>query len=152
MPALRQEIRYSFRMLLANPGFTAAAVACLALGMGATTAIFSVVNAVVVKPLPYQHPEQLVRIYSEFPNFPGGGLRRFWISPPEYLDLKRETRSWQSLDGWVTGGANLSGSAEPVRATEAYLTGGVMQSLGATPLLGRIVTPQDDVNGAPLVT
>lgn len=151
MRALGREIRHSVRMLLANPGFTAAAAACLALGMGATTGIFSVVNAVIVKPLPYRHPEQLVRIYSEFPTFPGGGLRRFWISPPEFLDLRREARSWESLDAWVTGGANLAGSVEPVRATEAYVTGGMMRSLGAAALLGRVITPQDDEPGAPCV-
>src|SRR5262247_602532 len=112
-----QDIRYGIRMLRSNIGFTVAAVICLALGIGATTAIFSVVNAVLLRPLPYVQPQRLVKIYSEFGNFPGGGLRRFWLSAPEYLDLKRDTKSWESLDGWVNGGANLTGQSQPVRVT-----------------------------------
>ena len=95
---LLHDLRYGLRVLGAAPAFTAAAVVCLALGIGATSAIFTVVHAVVVKPLPYREPDRLVRVYSEFPNFPNGGLRRFWISPPEFLDLTRETKSWESLD------------------------------------------------------
>src|SRR6476659_193234 len=109
MGALSQNIRYGLRMLGKSPGFTVAAVLCLALGIGATTAIFSVVNAVILRPLPYVAPEQLVRIYTEFPTFPNGGLRRFWVSPPEYQDLKRDLKSWESIEGWTNGGVNLSG-------------------------------------------
>src|SRR5579862_4213258 len=78
------DLRYASRALLAKPAFAAAAAICLALGIGATTAIFSVVNAVVLRPLPYAQPERLARIYTEFPTFPNGGLRRFWTSSPEY--------------------------------------------------------------------
>jgi putative ABC transport system permease protein len=92
-----------------------------------------------------------VKVYSEFGNFPGGGLRRFWISPPEYLDLKRETKSWESMDAWVNGGANLSGEAQPVRATASYVTGGLLQSLGVPPIIGRTITPADDDPKAPAV-
>src|SRR5215475_9448695 len=97
METFLHDLRYGLRILLRNPAFAAAAVVCLALGIGATTAIFSVVNAVLLRPLPYVQPQRLVKVYSEFGSFPGGGLRRFWISPPEYLDLKRETKSWESL-------------------------------------------------------
>src|SRR5215471_15142622 len=83
MQFIWQDIRYGLRMLRSNVGFTVAAVLCLALGIGATTAIFSVVDAVLLKPLPYRDPGQLVRIYTEFPNFPKGGLQRFWTSPAE---------------------------------------------------------------------
>ena len=92
------DLKCAFRRLLKNPGFTAVAVLTLALGIGANTAIFSVVNAVLLRPLPYAKPEQLVRIYSEFPTFPNGGLRRFPVSAPEFLDLRREVTSWESLD------------------------------------------------------
>src|SRR6266478_1351615 len=97
---LIQDVRYGTRMLCKNPGFTTAAVLCLALGIGTTTGVFSVVNSVLLRPLPYKNPQQLVRIYSEFPGFPNGGLRRFALSQPEYLDLKRETRSWEAIEGW----------------------------------------------------
>ena len=95
MRTLLQDMRYGTRMLTHSPGFTFAAVICLALGIGGTTAIFSIVYAVLMRPLPYAHPDQLVRVYTEFPAFPNGGLRRFWTSPPEFLDLRKYTHSWQ---------------------------------------------------------
>src|SRR5689334_4884276 len=122
MGAVLQNIRYGWRMLAKNPGFTAAAVVCLALGTGATTAIFSVVNAVLLRQLPYQHSDRLVRVFTEFPTFPNGGLRHFWVSPPEYLDLKRDLQSFQDIQGWVNGGVNLAGAEQPVRATASYVT------------------------------
>src|SRR5215813_13425625 len=144
MQTILHDLRYGLRVLARNPAFALAAIVCLALGIGATTGIFSVVNAVLLRPLPDLQPERLVKIYSEFGNFPGGGLRRFWVSPPEYLDLKRDTRSWESLDGWVNGGANLTGEAQPVRATASFVTGGLLRSLGVQPLLGRTISPEDD--------
>ena len=118
-------LRYALRGLLRSPGFTVAAVLCLGLGFGATTAIFSVVNAVIMLPLPYAQPECLVRLYTEFPGFPGGGLRKFWTSPIEYLELRRDLKSWQSLDAWTIGGANLGGGAEPLRITTSAVSGGL---------------------------
>ncbi len=144
MQSLLNDVRFGARILARNPGFAMAAVLCLALGIGATTAIFSVVNAVLLRPLPYVQPQRLVKVYSEFGNFVGGGLKKFWLSPPEYIDLKRETKSWESLDGWVNGGANIAGQAQPVRVTASFVTGGLLQSLGAAPILGRTITPEDD--------
>jgi predicted permease len=143
-----QDVRFSVRMLAKNPGFTVAAVLCLMLGIGATTGIFSVVNAVLLRPLPYAHPEQLIRVYTEFPTFPNGGLHRFWTSPPEFLDLRRDTHSWASLDAWITSGVNLGGNIQPVRITAGLLSGGLLDSLGVTPALGRVIAPSDDIPGA----
>jgi putative ABC transport system permease protein len=151
MASLWQDIAFSLRTLRNRPGFTAAAVVCLTLGIGATTGIFSVVNAVLLRPLPYVRPEQLVRIYSEFPTFPNGGLHRFWISAPEFLDLRRELRSCRTLDAWTSGGANLAGETEPVRLTSAYVSGTLMESLGVPPVMGRIISPQDDRPGTVVV-
>ncbi len=151
MPAFFKNLRYAARMLAKSPGFTAAAVICLALGIGATSAIFSVVHAVLLRPLGYRDPGRLIRLYTEFPKFPNGGLRRFWTSPPEYDELKHDLQSWESLDAWVTGGVNLGGAAEPIRVTAASITGGLLPSLGVSPELGRAITPSDDVPGAPLV-
>jgi predicted permease len=138
-------------MLVKSPGFTAAAVICLALGIGATSAIFSVVHAVLLRPLGYRDPGRLVRLYTEFPKFPNGGLRRFWTSPPEYAELKQDLTSWESLDAWASGGVNLAGAANPIRITGASVTGGLFPSLGVSPESGRAITPQDDVPGAPRV-
>jgi predicted permease len=147
---LFENARYAVRLLAKNPGFTASAVACLALGIGATTAIFSVVDAVLLRPLPYADSRKLVRVFTEFPNFPNGGLRHFWVSPPEYLDLKRDTSSFEAIDGWAARAVNLAGAAEPVRANAAYTTGGMLPMLGVKPMLGRLFTPDDDKPKVPL--
>ena len=102
MGTFRQDLLFALRMMRKNLGFTMAAVLCLMLGIGATTGIFTVVNAVLLRPLPYAHPEQLVRVYTEFPTFPNGGLPRFWTSAPEFFDLRKDTHSWASLDAWRT--------------------------------------------------
>ena len=75
--------------------------------------MFSLVNAVLLRPLHYRDPDRLVRLYTEFPNFPNGGLRRFWTSAPEWDELSRELQSFSSLDAWASGGVNLSASQEP---------------------------------------
>src|SRR5260221_9476777 len=144
METMFHDLRYGLRILVRNPGFAVAAVICLALGIGATTAIFSVVNAVLLRPLPYIQPQRLVKVYSEFGNFPGGGLRRFWVSAPEYLDLKRETKSWESLDGWVNGGAHLTREAQPLRGTASFFSRGLLRSLGATPPGGGGIYPENE--------
>src|SRR5439155_1155101 len=151
METLWQDSLFAVRMMRKNPGFTTAAVLCLMLGIGATTGIFTVVNAVLLHPLPYSHPEQLIRVYTEFPTFPNGGLHRFWTSGPEFLDLRRDTHSWASLDAWITGGANLAGKTQPVRVTAAYLSGGLLETLGVSPAAGRLISQSDDLPGAPVV-
>jgi putative ABC transport system permease protein len=145
-----KDIRYAVRMLVSSPGFTAAAVLCLALGIGATSAIFSVVHAVLLRPLPYKEPGRLVRLYTEFPTFPNGGLRRFWTSPPEFADLSRDLKLWDSIEAFTTGGLNLAGAADPIRVNSSSVTGGLMPMLGVVPEHGRVLTPADDVQGAPL--
>jgi putative ABC transport system permease protein len=151
MGTLRQDVQFALRMMRKNLGFTTAAVLCLMLGIGATTGIFTVVNAVLLQPLPYAHPEQLVRVYTEFPTFPNGGLHRFWTSGPEFIDLKRDTHSWASMDAWIAGGANLAGKTQPVRVTAAYLSGGLLETLGVAPIHGRLISQSDDVPGAAVV-
>ena len=137
--------------MLKNPGFTFAAVVCLMLGIGATTAIFSVVNAVLLRPLPYKQPQELVRVYTEFPTFPNGGLRRFWTSAAEFMDLRRDLKSFASLDAWVNAGANVAGIAQPARVTASFVSGGMIDTLGVTPLLGRPLSATDDNPAAPVV-
>ena len=145
--------RYGLRMLVGNPVFAAAAILCLGLGTGATTAIFSVVNAVLLRPLPYAHASRLIRVFTEFPTqisstYPSG-FRHFWLSPPEYFDLKRDGQSWEMFEGWVNGPANIAGRDEPVRATVSYVTGDLLEMLGGRPALGRLLSPDDDRPNAP---
>jgi putative ABC transport system permease protein len=145
------ELRYALRALSKNPSLAFAAIVCLALGIGVNTAIYTVVNAVVLRPLAFKDPERLARIYTEFPTYgSSGGFHKFWMSTPELLDLRRLTHSWASLDAYTINGVNLSGGGEPVRVTAASITGGMLPMLGVAPRMGRIVGPADDRFGAPL--
>jgi putative ABC transport system permease protein len=150
LETLVRDLRYAARMLRRSPGFTAAAVMCLALGIGATTAIFSVVYTVLLRPLPYAHSEQLLRVYAEGNATGSLDALKFWLSGPELFALKREARSFELVDGWLKGGANITGAQEPFRPVVGYLTGGLMEGLGVNPVRGRLLTPADDEPSAPL--
>lgn len=151
MGTFGQDLQFALRMMRKNLGFTAAAVLCLMLGIGATTGIFTVVNAVLLRPLPYANPERMIRLYTEFPTFPNGGLPRFWTSAPEFFDLRRDTHSWAALDAWTTSGTNLGGKSQPVRVTAAYVSGGMLETLGVEPVAGRLISEADNAPGAPVV-
>jgi predicted permease len=145
-----RDLRFAWRLLLRSPGFAITAVLCLALGMGATTAVFTVVNAVVLRPLPYKDSNRMVRIYSEFPTFPNGGLRRFTISPPEYLEMRDGLKSYEHMDAWLTSAVNLITAKDPVRMTATRITGTLFESLGVAPQRGRWIAEADAQDGAPL--
>jgi putative ABC transport system permease protein len=145
MEKLWQDLRYGSRMLLKHPGFTAVAALTLALGIGANTAIFSVVNAVLLRPLPYREPGQLVRVYSEFPTME---LKKFWLSAPEFFDIQNEAKSWEAIGAWSMGGANVETSGEPIRATAALVTRGLIEALGVQPAMGRSFTVEEDRAGS----
>jgi putative ABC transport system permease protein len=144
------DLTYASRSLLKSPGYTAVILITLALGIGATTAIFSVVSAVLLRPLAYAQPERLARLYTEFPKLSNGGIWNFWFSAPEYLELRREARSWESIDAWLGVGVNLGTTGQPIRVSGALVTGDLLSSLGVAPLRGRLITAQDDQPGAPL--
>src|SRR5262244_3524946 len=148
METFWQDLHYGVRMLRKNPGFTAVAVITLALGIGANTAIFSVVNSVLLRPLPYREPGRLVRVYSEFPTMQ---LRKFWLSPPEFLDIQKEAKSWEAIGAWAPGGLNVGTDAEPMRVTSAVITRGLIDTLGVQPIMGRNFTAEEDVNNGPNV-
>jgi len=148
MQTLLQDLRYGARMLLKKPGFTLIAVLTLALGIGANTAIFSVVNGVLLRPLPYKEPDRLARVYSEFPTM---NLRKFWISPPEYLDIQKEAKSWESIGAWASGGVNIAATGAPIRVAAANVTRSLIDTLGVQPTLGRNFTPGEDMVGGPRV-
>jgi putative ABC transport system permease protein len=145
MGSLGQDIRYALRMMVKTPGLTAVLTITLALGIGASTTIFSVVNSVVLRPLPYEQPDRLVRVYTEFKG--GLGLSRFWVSPPEYLDFSQTCGTCASTAAWSRGTASLSGGDRPVRIEAAYATQTLLPLLGVRPILGRWFDKSEDVPG-----
>src|ERR1051325_7796121 len=111
METLLQDIRYAFRMLVKSPGFTVVAVAALALGIGANTAIFSVVNAVVLRPLPYAAPDRLVTIFGTEKMF-----RQSTISPADFVEWKNQNHVFEDMTAYTGGSFNLAGGDQPARA------------------------------------
>src|SRR5687767_2853221 len=148
MQTFLQDLKYALRMLKKNPAFTAVAILTLAVGIGANSAIFSVVNSVLLRPLPYRDPEQLVRVYSEFPTMK---LQKFWLSPPELLDIQREAKSWEAIGAWAADGQNVGTESEPLRVTSAAITRSLIDVLGVQPERGRNFTEEEDRNGGPRV-
>ncbi len=144
---LWQDLRYGARMLVKTPSFTLIALLTLALGIGANTAIFSVVNGVLLRPLPYKEPQRLVRVYSEFPAM---NLRKFRISSPEFLDIQREAKSWESIGAaWSARKVNFSSTGEPIPATSTRATSSLIDTLGAQPILGRNFTVEEEKPNGP---
>jgi putative ABC transport system permease protein len=148
MQTFLQDLKYALRMLKKNPAFTAVAILTLAVGIGANSAIFSVVNSVLLRPLPYRDPGQLVRVYSEFPTMQ---LQKFWLSPPELLDIQREAKSWEAIGAWAPTGQNVGTESEPLRVTAAAITRSLIDVLGVQPERGRNFTEEEDRNGGPNV-
>lgn len=134
------ELRFAWRMLLKNPLFTVVAVATLALGIGANTAVLSLVNALLLRPLPYKNPEQLVLIWQQFLN---QGLERIPVSPPEYLDYEKEARSYGKLAAFDYANFNLTGSDLPERVQGAVVTPSLFPLLGIEPVRGRVFAPEE---------
>jgi putative ABC transport system permease protein len=144
---LRQDVRYSLRALAKSPGFAAVAVATLALGIGANTALFSVVSGVLLRPLPYPHPEELVAIYQSKPNFDRGS-----ISYPNFRDWRRDNRSFATMAAVRTADFTLTGLGQPERIEGDYLSAQLFSLLGVAPVLGRDLAPgEDEVGAAPVV-
>jgi putative ABC transport system permease protein len=138
------EVRYAIRGLLRRPGFALVTALTLGLGIGANTAIFSVVNGVVLQPLPYERPDALVQISSAFPTM---GFEEFWISPPEFFELGERARSFEALGGYRHGQANVGGGDQPERVASTIATAGLFRVLGVPPQLGRVFTDQEDLPG-----
>ncbi len=137
------DIRYALRMLVKTPGFAAAAVLTLALGIGANTAIFSVLNAVILKPLEYQQPDRLMKIASQFPNYD-----EFWISLPEYLEFRKWTRAFSSVGAYQTGQSNLSTTERPQRVRMMQASEDLFTTLRVSPLRGRAFDASDTRPGS----
>jgi predicted permease len=133
---LIQDLRFALRQMRKRPGFTAVVVLTMALGIGANAAIFSVLDAVLLRPLPYSHPEQLVKVWSRFT---GIGLPndQNWVSAPEFRDFQQQNRSFSDLAAIAGGSFNLGVKGSPQRVVGAAVTPSLFGMLGVRPLLGR---------------
>jgi len=148
LETLWQDLRLAVRMLHRSPGFTTMAVLTLALGIGATTAIFTVVNAVLLRPLPYPHPEELVYVQQVLGDF---GIQQFVYSP-EYSGWQDRSRSLRQVAAYMFAQYNLTGGAEPERVSAGMATASFFSLLGVRPVAGRTFLPGDDAPGsAPVV-
>jgi predicted permease len=142
MRDLFQDLRYSIRSLARTPGFALLAILTLALGIGANSAIFSVINGVILKPLAYPRPDQLVMITSQFP---GLGFDKFWVSPPEYFELRERARSFSEIGAYRANAVNLSEGDTPERVTVVNATSALFKTLGVRPYRGRVFGEQEDL-------
>jgi putative ABC transport system permease protein len=134
MGTLLQDLRYGARMLMKKPGFTLIAVLTLALGIGANTAIFSVVNAVLLRPLPFVDDEQLVMIWGKLPS---AGIQRLFTSVPEYLDYRERTTAFAQVGMYGGTDFTLTGSGDAERLNGALVSANLLSLLGVNPLFGR---------------
>jgi putative ABC transport system permease protein len=140
------DLRIAIRHLLKSPGFAATAVLMLALGIGATTAIFSIVEGVLLRPLPFPHPERLVQLADILQGAEVGGNGEAGVTAPDIQAYTRDTHSFESLGGYGPATYELSGIGEPVQVNAARLSGGVFPALQVEPQIGRVFTRQEDDN------
>src|SRR3984885_9955919 len=138
------DLRFVIRQLLKSRGFTATAVLMLAFGIGATTAIFSIVEGVLLRPLPFPQSGRLVRISDILQGASPGGNGESGVTAPDILNYMRDTRSFESLGGFESSAYDLSGAGEATWIHGARMSAGVFPALGVQPLLGRFFTQQED--------
>ena len=138
-----QDVRYGLRVLLKNPGFTVIAILTLALGIGANTALFSVVNAVLLNPLPFANPDELVAVYAKSPTFQESSIAYL-----NFLDWQKDNHSFTFLSAFRSDDYNLTGAGEPERVHIHMISAEFFSSLGMQPVLGRAFRSQEDTAGA----
>jgi predicted permease len=143
LKSLPQDLRYGSRVLVKSPGFSLIAILTLALGIGANTAIFSVVNGVLLNPLPFHDPHQLVSMFQEMPNFKNGS-----ISYLNFTDWRRMNTTFAAMAAYRSTGFNLSGNGEPERLHGEMISAGFFEILGVNPVMGRTFTTDEDRLGA----
>lgn len=144
MNTLLQDLRYGARILLKQPGFTLVAVVTLALGIGANTAIFSLVNSILLRPLPFRDPDQVVRMLQASPRL---GLSSWGVSQAAFGAYREQNRSFETIAIYNTGGINLTGEGEPERLSMAGVTADFFKVFGVNPFLGRTFAEGEDAAG-----
>jgi predicted permease len=145
METLLRDVRYGIRSLLKHPGFTAIAVITLALGIGANTAMFSVINAVLLRPLPYQQPDRLVTIWEESPQ---RGMYQMPVSFANLRDWVDQNHVFEQISAYTFTDLNLTGAGEPARLLVVRSSANLFSLVGAAPQLGRAFLPEEDKQGA----
>ncbi|MCI0432626.1 MAG: ABC transporter permease [Gemmatimonadetes bacterium] len=143
MDTMRQDIRFALRRLGRSPTFALVAVLTLALGIGANTAIFSVVRSVLMRPLPYAEPERVVMVWQSWP-----GWEETWLSEPEVIDIREGVEGFSAMAAYVTGAGNLTGDGEAERVSTAAVTADIFGALGVEMAAGRAFMAEEDVQGA----
>src|SRR5689334_8082256 len=144
MESIFTDIRFGLRILLKQPGFTLVAVITLALGIGANTAIFSLVNSILLRPLPFREPDRLVRMLQASPKL---GLSSWGVSQADFAAYREQNRSFESIAIYNNGATNLTGAGEPERLPIAVVTADFFKVFGVNPLLGRTFAEGEDVKG-----
>ena len=145
-----QNLRIAIRHLLKSPGFTATAVLMLALGIGATTSIFSIVEAVLLRPLPFPQPERLMELSDILQGADVGGNGEAGVTAPDIQNYTRDTHSFENLGGYTRTAYELSGVGDPAQVNAARLSGGVFPALEVAPLMGRFFTQKEDEQKDPV--
>jgi predicted permease len=148
MSTLARDLRYAFRAFGKSPGFTVAAILSLAIGIGATTAIFSIISALLLHALPYKDADRLVIMWN---TSPGLGITRDWFSSAQYFDIKNNHHGFEQVGLAIGGNYNLTGEGEPERVGVVRISSNLLPLLGAQPAQGRLFTPDDDRYGGPNV-
>jgi putative ABC transport system permease protein len=148
MSTLLQDLRYGARILLKQPGFTLVAVITLALGIGANTAIFSLVNSILLRPLPFREPDRVVRLIQASPKL---GLETWGISQADFAAYRDQNRSFETVAIYTSSAINLTGAGEPERLPMANVTADFFKVFGSNPLLGRTFVAGEDAPGKNLV-
>ena len=135
MTRFGQNLKFAFRQLLKSPGFTSVAVIIMALGIGANTAIFSVVRAVLLEPLPYSEPDRLVQIWHVPPQSSFPGMTRFAVSAANFLDWQKQSRAFEAMALYRAGGYDLSRGGKPESIRAGVVSSGFFSVLGVQPML-----------------
>ena len=144
MQKILRDLRYGVRTLRKSPGYSAVILLAMILGIGANTAIFSVINAILLRPLPYKDPDRLVLIRD---NFVKQGLENVWLSPAEYLDIKKQNQVFEDVAAFATTNYNLTENGEPERIEGLRVTASLFPLLGAAPMRGRVFSAEEDQPG-----
>ncbi|MGB9122804.1 MAG: ABC transporter permease [Candidatus Angelobacter sp.] len=148
MSILARDLQYALRAFGRSPGFLVAAILSLAIGIGATTAIFSITSALLLHPLPYKDADRLVILWN---SSPGLGIPQDWFSTAQYFDIKNNHHGFEQLAMAIGGNYNITGDGEPIRVGVIRVTSNLLPMFGVHPIQGRLFNPDDDRYGGPNV-